>query len=405
MESLLPIALILNFVFLVTSAALLFAWLKRGGRIHQLENMLNEAGGVAASSKRTVELMQDEHHSERERLSSAESDMARLSAELDTCKQSNQEMAEALEGLEPARTRAREAEDKLLIAEKDTAAMRRECALANKRVETAEAVGRDKQIQFERVEASLAAKDKLLLAKQEESAGQEQELVERRAEIAELIAERDTLKSMEAALTAKLKETEASFKAGERARLQLNDELAARTLELGDVSEQLALLKKLTEEQAIAGGSEAEQRKQLQDQLLELEGKLSRKEAALSDLETAYADAEREKPYEAHRHMEWTINHFDPKAITFKFTNDGAKVYLVGVETDVPELRYEFETGHDLPRDDFEARIKLAIKKVEQKKLEQLPDEFDMTVLYAMHVFPIRFKIRPREGQKIERVY
>ncbi len=416
MESLLPIALILNFVFLATSAGFLIAWIKRGGRINQLENLLNEAGGVAASSKRSVELIRKDQHSERERLISAESDIALLRPELETCKQSIvekdqriQEMAaelkEGQEALEPARKRAREAEDKLLAQQKDTAAMRNECAQAQKRVETAESAARDKQIQFERVEASLEAKDKLLLAKQQESADQERELAERRTEIAELIAERDKLSSMEAALESKLKETEASCKEGERARQQLNDDLAARTLELGDVSEQLARLKQLTDEQATASGAEAEQRKQLQDQLLEVEGKLTRKEAALSDLEKAYSDAEREKPYEAHRHMEWTLNHFDPKAITFKFTNEGAKVFLVGVETNIPELRYEFETGHDLPRDDFEARIKLAIKKVEQKRMEQLPDEFDMTVLYALNVFPIHFKIRPREGQKIERVY
>ena len=159
------------------------------------------------------------------------------------------------------------------------------------------------------------------------------------------------------------------------------------------------------DEQTATGASDGEQIKKLRDQLLEMEGKLSRKETALKDLEQVHADSTRETPYEAHRHMDWTINHFDTKGITFKFNNFGAKVFLVDVETSVPQLRYEFETGRELPRDEnFEARLKLAIKKSEQKNMEELPGEFDMTVFYALNIYPIQFKIRPREGQRIERI-
>ena len=60
-------------------------------------------------------------------------------------------------------------------------------------MEVAESAARDKQIQFERIEASLEVKDKALLAKQQESADQARELAERRTEISELIDERDQL--------------------------------------------------------------------------------------------------------------------------------------------------------------------------------------------------------------------
>lgn len=411
MEFLLPITLIFNFILLATSAILLIHWIKRGGRINQLENLLNEAGGIAASSKRSVESMQKTHQSEREGLQALKSDMALLSAELETRKQSIVEKDQRIEeinlglaALEPARKRASDAESKVLALQKEAAVLRSECAQAHKRVETAESAARDKQIQFERIEASLEAKDRGLFAKQQESADQARELSERRSEISDLIIERDQLNSMEAALTEKLKDAEASRKEAERARQRLNDELADRKLELSETQEQLTRLKQMADEQAAIGGTEAEQRRRLQDELLEVEARLARREAALTDLERVHADAEREEPYQAHRHMQWTINHFDPKAITFKFINEGAKVFLVDVETNVPQFRYEFETGRDLPRGDFEARIKLAIKKAEQKNMEQLPDEFDMTVLYALNVFPIKFKIRPREGQRIERI-
>ena len=53
---------------------------------------------------------------------------------------------------------------------------------------------------------------------------------------------------------------------------------------------------------------------------------------------------------------------------------------------------------------DVESRIKVAIKKSEQRNMEELPSEFDMTVFYALNIYPIRFKIRPNQGQKIERI-
>ena len=75
------------------------------------------------------------------------------------------------------------------------------------------------------------------------------------------------------------------------------------------------------------------------------------------------------------------------------------------MQTSAPQLRYEFETGRELPSgSDAESRIKLAIKKSEQATMKVLPDEFDMTVFYALNIYPIQFKIRPREGQKIERI-
>ena len=164
-------------------------------------------------------------------------------------------------------------------------------------------------------------------------------------------------------------------------------------------------IKQMFDEQAAAGENDMEQIQKLRDQLLDTQGQLSRKEAALADLERVHADVTRETPYEAHKHMEWTLNHFDPKAITFKFNNLGAKVFLVDVQTSVPQLRYEFETGRELPSGkDFESRIKLAVKKSEQRNMEELPGEFDMTVFYALNVYPIQFKIRPHEGQKIERI-
>ena len=419
MESLLPITLVLNFLFLGGFGVMFYLWMQRGAERASLQQSLEEAGGVAASSRRQLENFQQERKAERERLAAAE---AELRMELETARQGiadkdveldalrgdlesmKQALSEAEQAVEPLRSRARESEDKVLNLDRDCARFRSDVSQAMKRMESAESAARDAQVKYERLELAHEEKDAALLKKQQECAAQDRELAERRTEIAALIAERDRLLGVETALGAKLNQTEERLSDSEGNCKQANNALAERELDLKDLQRQLASLKKLADEQAAAGGADAEQRRKLQDQVAELEGKLARKEAALSDLEQAFADAEREKPYEAHRHMEWTLNHFDPKAITFKFTNEGAKAFLVGVETNIPELRYELETGHELPRDDFEARIKLAIKKAEQKRMEQLPDEFDMTVLYALHVFPINFKIRPREGQKIERV-
>jgi DNA repair exonuclease SbcCD ATPase subunit len=411
--------LILAFLLIVSCTIFFITLLKRNEKISQLEKMLDQAGRDASSSKRSLESYKETHESEREHLHQAESKLSKLmkefsetEAELKTCKQSIEDkdaqiekMAEQIESLEPASKRAREAEDKLLALQKESVSLRSEYAQAHKRVEAAESAARDKQIQFERVEATLEAKDKALIVKQQESADLARELDARRTEISELVIERDKLLSMETALNEKLSATEESFKKSERDRQQLTDEFTECRLELAENKEKLEHLKQMFDEQAAAGENDVEQLQRLRDQLLETETKLKRKEAALKDLEQVHADSTRETPYEAHKHMEWTLNHFDPKALTFKFNNMGAKVFLVDVQTNIPQLRYEFETGREVPSgSDAESRIRVAIKKSEQRNMEELPGEFDMTVFYALNIYPIQFKIRPNEGQKIERI-
>lgn len=413
------ILILLAVVLIIACLALAFVILKRNQKISQLEKMLDQAGRVASTSKRALESCRERQNSERDQPSQAESKLAKLieefsevEAELKACKQSGvdkdkqiEAMALKVESLEPAGKRAREAEDKLLALQRESAALRGEHAQACKRVEAAESAARDKQIQFERIEATLEAKDKALTAKQQESADLARELDERRTEISELVVERDKLLSMENALKEKLSQTEELFKKGERERQRLNDEFTECRLELAENKEKLIRLKQMFDEQAAVGENDVEQLQRLRDQLLEAEARLSRKEAALKDLEQVHADSTHETAYEAHRHMEWTLNHFDPGAITFKFNNLGARIYLVDVQTSAPQLRYEFETGRELPSgSDAESRIKLAIKKSEQATMKVLPDEFDMTVFYALNIYPIQFKIRPREGQKIERI-
>ncbi|MGK0464625.1 MAG: DNA repair exonuclease SbcCD ATPase subunit [Lentimonas sp.] len=314
-------------------------------------------------------------------------------------------MTATIEVLEPAGKRAREAENKLLALQKESAALRGEYSQAHKRIEAAESAARDTKIQFERVEATLEVKDKALIVKQQESSDLARELDDRRTEISELVIEREKLLSMETALKEKLNEIEESSKRSERDRHKLNDEFTECRLELAETKEKLTRLKQMFDEQAATGENDVEQLQRLRDQLLDVETKLGRKESALKDLELVHADSTQETPYEAHKHMEWTLNHFDSKALTFKFNNLGARVFLVDVETSVPQLRHEFETGREILRgDDFESRIKVAIKKSEQRNMEELPGEFDMTVFYALNIYPIQFKIRPREGQKIERI-
>ena len=410
---------IFSLLLIVACVALLFVILKRSEKIEQLEAKLNQAGQEASSSKRSLESSRRDHESDRSKLSKAESELSDLQkelstarTELETCKQNNaekdkqiQDMTAKIEAFEPTAKRARDAEDKLLAFQKESAALRSESAQAYKRVEAAESAARDKQIQFERVEATLEAKDKALTIKQQESADLARELDERQTEISELVIERDKLLSMEAALKEKLDEVEESFKGSERDRQKLNDEFTECRLELAETKEKLLRIKQMFDEQVAAGENDVEQIQKLRDQLLDAEAQLRRKEAALKDLEMVHADSTRETPYEAHKHMEWTLNHFDPKALTFKFNNLGAKVFLVDVQTNIPQLRYEFETGREIPRGtDFESRIKVAIKKSEQRNMEELPGEFDMTVFYALNIYPIQFKIRPRSGQKIERI-
>ena len=406
------ILLILSVVLGILCMALLFMFLKRSERVDKLETMLNQAGSEASSSKRSLESLKEKYTSDCGRLEETESeltdlnkDLSDLRRDLETKDKQIKEMSEKVKDFEPTSKRARDAEDKLLALQKESAALRNECAQAHKRIETAESATRDKQIQFERVEATLEAKDKALIAKQQESSDLARELNERRSEIAELVIERDKLLSMEAALNEKLASTEESFKGCERDRQNLNDEFAECRLELAETKEKLSRIKQMFDEQAAAGENDVEQIGKLRDQLLNAESKLTLKESAFKDLERVHADSTQETSYEAHKHMEWTINHFDPKAITFKFNNFGARVFLVDVQTDVPQLRYEFETGREIPRDEsFESRFKVAIKKSEQRNMEEMPGEFDMTVFYALNIYPIKFKIRPREGQKIERI-
>lgn len=411
--------LIIIAILFVACAALGFAFIKRNDAIDQLEKKLNEAGREASVSKRSLESYKEQNESEQDRLDRAESKLSKLlkemtdvEAELKSSHQFNedkdkqiQEMTAKIESLEPASKRARDAEDKLLALQKESLSLRSEYAQAHKRVEAAESSARDKQIQFERVEATLEVKDKALVLKQQESADLARQLDERRTEISELVIERDKLLSMETALKDKLSEAEESSKKSERDRHKLTDEFTECRLELAENKEKLSRLKQMFDEQAATGESDVEQLQKLRDQLLDTEAKLNRKEAALRNLEQVHADSTQETPYEAHKHMEWTLNHFDPKAFTFKFNNLGAKVFLVDVQTNMPQLRYEFETGREVPGgSDAESRIRVAIKKSEQLNMKELPDEFDMTVYYALNIHPIQFKIRPREGQKIERI-
>lgn len=413
------LVLFIFFILILVCIAFGFMLLKRDEKISKLEKMLNQAGQEASSSKRAVESLKETHESSHVRLHQTESKMLDLRkeasdmrTELETCNQSNadkdkqiQEMTATIEVLEPAGKRAREAENKLLALQKESAALRGEYSQAHKRIEAAESAARDTKIQFERVEATLEVKDKALIVKQQESSDLARELDDRRTEISELVIEREKLLSMETALKDKLNEIEESSKRSERDRHKLNDEFTECRLELAETKEKLTRLKQMFDEQAATGENDVEQLQRLRDQLLDVETKLGRKESALKDLELVHADSTQETPYEAHKHMEWTLNHFDSKALTFKFNNLGARVFLVDVETSVPQLRHEFETGREILRgDDFESRIKVAIKKSEQRNMEELPGEFDMTVFYALNIYPIQFKIRPREGQKIERI-
>ena len=411
--------LLISIVLVIVCLALGFILLKRDEKIGQLETLLNQAGTEASASKRSLESLKEKYELDRKRFQEADSrlldlkkEVSDVQSELNACNQSNdykdkqiKEMTAQIESSEASIERARGAEDKLLALQKESAALRGECAQAHKRVEAAEAATRDKQIQFERIEATLEAKDNALVVKQKEGAELARELDGRRTEISELVIERDKLLSMEAALKEKLNEAEESFKKSDRDRQKLNDEFTECRLELAETKEKLSRIKQMFDEQAAAGENDVEQIKNLRDKLLDTEALLSRKEAALKDLEQVHADSTQEDYYEAHKHMEWTLNHFDPKAFTFKFNNLGARVYLVDVQTDVPQLRYEFETGREVPSGkDVESRIKVAIKKSEQRNMEELPGEFDMTVFYALNIYPIRFKIRPNQGQKIERI-
>jgi len=392
---------------------------KSSEQIDQLDKMLKQAKAEAASEKDALRSSEkrrstdkDDLNQTRLELTALKKDLLKIRAEQEDAQKKIAEKETEIEELksqassvEPVRQRAREADDKLLALKKESAALRSESAQAYKRVEAAESTARDKQIKYERAEASLEAKDRALLIKQQESAELARELDERRGEISTLVAERDKLLSMEGALKEKLQSTEVKLQETERKRQQLNDEFAECRLNLGESEEKLSRLKQMFDEQSAAGENDVEQIKELKEQLLKAEEDLNRKETALMDLEKVHKDTDRETPYEAHKHMEWTMNHFDPKGITFKFNNQGARVYLVDVETNFPQLRHVFETGRELLRgSDAEARIKLAIKKAEEKNMPQLPEEIDMTVFYALNIYPIQFKIRPNSGQKIERI-
>lgn len=411
MDYLFPISAFLNFVLLSTLAVGLIFYQRRSGRLAELEHLLKDAGNEAAAARR-------KHVAERERANDLEASIAdlrkeskrqttvaedrekALRAEIEAAQRA---LAAAEEGSGDTFVRLRDAEARNNRLEVEAARLRTDATQAIKRAETADAAAEDYRDRFQKTEAALEAKEAALLEKRNECADRERELREACASLAEVTSARDRHAAAEAALTKRLEAAEEARRAGDRETQRLNEELAEALLSLREVQAELGALRESLAAGAAAGTEAEQQRLALEEKIAALSGKLARREAALSDLEKAHAAANAETPYVAHRHMQWTLNHFDPRSITFKFQNEGAEVYLVGVETDVPDLTYELETGHGLPREK-EARIKLAIAKNAGERLKEMPDEFEMKVLYALHVFPIRFKIRPRQGQRIERI-
>lgn len=408
--TLLPISLILNFILLGAFGGVFYLLTQRNARIAELEG---RSATQARGSQRELEEAQASLERARDYGKELEGKLAELREQGQAAAAAWQQERAELEAacaaevakLEPLSARLKEAEQEVSKTERECARLRSEAMEARKRMEAAEGAASEQITRFEQLEVAHQEKTAALKTQQAKAAQLERELAGCRENLQARQQDLERLESEAAALKSRFDETSRELSAAQSGSRSLQDELAETRQALQEARGQLAAQQRLAEEAAASGGAAAERCQALEQQVLDLESRLSRKEAAFVDLETAYKDASTEEPYAAHRHMEWTLNHYDPKSITFKFTNAGARVYLVGVETDVPELRYEFETGHDLPREDFEARIKLAIKKIDEKRLAQLPDEFEMTVLYALHVFPIRFKIRPREGQKIERIY
>lgn len=408
-NALLPVSLILNFTLLTAFAWAFVQMSKRNARLAEME-------GRAESRVRDLERNLEESGAS---LEAARNQRKELEAELAELRESSKDAAETWqrerEGLEAARAeeaakleplqaRVKEAELGVGWAERECARLRTEAQEARKRMESAESAASEQISRYEQLEAAHTEKTDSLKKSQARCAQLEGDLKAEQERLAEQVTEREQLESELAALQQQLADADRESSRLKTESHNLRDALGETKGELQTVRDQLAAQRKSAEDAAASGGEAAERCRALEERILDLEGRLSRKEAALVELEAAYRDASGETTYAAHRHMEWTLNHYDPQAITFKFTNEGAKAYLVGVETNYPELRYELETGHDLPRDK-EARIKLAIRKAEQARMAELPEEIDLTVLYALHVFPIQFKIRPRAGQKIERIH
>ena len=174
------LAVTIAVVFLISSILL---FVNLGGskkRIEELERLLNQAGNEASSSKRALEASEEKHKSTIEQLKQAErkqSDLEKkwseerseLEQSLADKDQQVQDLDTQIKDFDPVRKRAREAEQKVLSLQKDMLALRNEYVQTSMRIETAESATRDKQIKFERAEASLEAKDKALLVKQKES--------------------------------------------------------------------------------------------------------------------------------------------------------------------------------------------------------------------------------------------
>lgn len=405
---LLAFALSLNLLLVVTSIWLLLLSIRRRERTAEIEeDWANQVSGL----KLKIEGMQISLAEAREDCKEAELKLEELRKQSqvklgvldEACARLEVSCAEEAAKLEPLTARLKEALLNASQAEREAARLRGDAARAVKRMEAAEVLAGDSLARFQRAEASLEAKDGLLNEKRNALADLESQLKEAQSRISELQAERDRLAALETALGKRLEAAEEARRGAEREVQRLNDELAEAMLNLREARSELAVLRESAEARAVAGGELEKRCHVLEEHVAHLSGALARKEAALADLEKAHASASAETPYAAHRHMQWTLNHFDPQSITFKFMNEGAEVFLVGVETDHPDLTYELETGHGLTRE-MEARIKVLIKKDARNRLAKMPEEFEMTVLYALHVLPIRFKIRPREGQRIERI-
>lgn len=407
--TLLPISLILNFILLAAFGWTFMLLTKRNARFAELEG---SAGNQVRGLKRELEESEASLDAARDHRKELEAELAELhelrTSDADTWQKEREALeasrAEAAAKLEPLMVRVKEADLRASQGEREGLRLRAEAQEARKRMEVAESAAGEQIRRYEQLEVAYSEKASSLKKSQAQCAQFESDLNAARERLAEQTTVRERLESEVIALQQQIADLDREVNRLKEENHNLRDELGETKLKLQTERDRLAAQLKLADEAAASGGEAAERCRTLEGRLLDLEGRLSRKEAALSELEAAYRDASGETTYAAHRHMEWTLNHYDPQSITFKFTNEGAKAYLVGVETNYPELRYELETGHDLPRDK-EARIKLAIRKADQARMAELPDEIDLTVLYALHVLPIQFKIRPREGQKIERIY
>ncbi len=203
---------------------------------------------------------------------------------------------------------------------------------------------------------------------------------------------------------------------------QLNDQLAQERSKISVRDEEIANLQSqvdaltekcealMIEKEEWSGSSM--RLEELEAALMDSESMAGHLSESLSQLEVALEDRDREPPYVAKDHLEFSANHWgeddapeeNKRHLVLNWHNRGARIYMIEVEAAEndeggTELAADIETPFKVGRDS-NTRVRIRPKS---KSVKVLPRQLDVTIYYALHAYPIRLRI-DRKTPRIDRL-